>query len=412
VHTRPARAERRWHAGLLGALCILLLLAGCAQNVKRVNEVPAERAESELPPEALIDVNIAVFDTGLPQAEQADPPENVFPEIRRAEARHIPVTLRDTLERTGYWGAVRVVPEPIDWSELQISGTILHSDGDALVLRVRAEDARGRAWFERTYSEQAARVLYDGGPVAEDPFQDLYNRIANDLLEVRRQLDADELRNIRQVAELRFGNELAPESYGNFLEAENGRFQVVGLPAEGDPMVDRVAAIRERDYRLIDALDMHYRQFQQQVAAPYDQWRAATYNEIQELRELRRQSLWQRLIGAAAVVGGIVAGSQAETRVGADMATAAVIGGVLVFQSGMAKSQEARMHAQAVRELGQSLERDVAPRVVELEGKTVTLSGSAEAQYEEWRGLLRELYAAETGFVQPSDTGEGDDGRL
>jgi hypothetical protein len=29
----------------------------------------------------------------------------------------------------------------------------------------------------------------------------------------------------------------------------------------------------------------------------------------------------------------------------------------------------------------------------------VTLSGSAEAQYEEWQRLLKDLYIAETGFA-------------
>jgi hypothetical protein len=37
--------------------------------------------------------------------------------------------------------------------------------------------------------------------------------------------------------------------------------------------------------------------------------------------------------------------------------------------------------------------------VVEIEGKTVTLTGTVEAQYEEWQRLLREIYTAETGVV-------------
>jgi hypothetical protein len=48
---------------------------------------------------------------------------------------------------------------------------------------------------------------------------------------------------------------------------------------------------------------------------------------------------------------------------------------------------------------------------VELEGQTVTLSGSAEAQYEEWRRLLKDIYAAETGFASSEtrrDQGAGD----
>ena len=37
--------------------------------------------------------------------------------------------------------------------------------------------------------------------------------------------------------------------------------------------------------------------------------------------------------------------------------------------------------------------------VVEFQGTTHRLTGAAEAQYQEWRRLLRELYMAETGLI-------------
>ena len=42
--------------------------------------------------------------------------------------------------------------------------------------------------------------------------------------------------------------------------------------------------------------------------------------------------------------------------------------------------------------------------VDEVEGRTLRLSGSAEAQYADWRRLLRKLFAAETGL--PVDLNE------
>jgi hypothetical protein len=36
--------------------------------------------------------------------------------------------------------------------------------------------------------------------------------------------------------------------------------------------------------------------------------------------------------------------------------------------------------------------------VVDVEGRTLQLKGSAEQQYAEWRQLLRELYEHETGL--------------
>jgi len=71
------------------------------------------------------------------------------------------------------------------------------------------------------------------------------------------------------------------------------------------------------------------------------------------------------------------------------------------------------LHIEALKELGESLSGDLKPRVIELDGKTVTLSGSAEAQYQEWRELLRKIYVEETGFTPsasgPETTGGADD---
>ena len=51
----------------------------------------------------------------------------------------------------------------------------------------------------------------------------------------------------------------------------------------------------------------------------------------------------------------------------------------------------------ALKELTQSFQAEVAPQVVEVEGQTLRLTGTAEDQYREWRKLLRQLYEEETG---------------
>ena len=59
---------------------------------------------------------------------------------------------------------------------------------------------------------------------------------------------------------------------------------------------------------------------------------------------------------------------------------------------------------QALEELGSSLGSEIAPQVIELEDQTVTLTGSVEDQYQQWRELLRQIYEAEVGelaTVQP-----------
>ena len=85
---------------------------------------------------------------------------------------------------------------------------------------------------------------------------------------------------------------------------------------------------------------------------------------------------------------------------------AALIGGAMVIQSGIQKGKETKMHLAALRELASSFDSEIAPVLIEVEGRTLTLEGSAETQFTEWRRMLREIFAAETGFPLDPDTGQ------
>jgi hypothetical protein len=67
--------------------------------------------------------------------------------------------------------------------------------------------------------------------------------------------------------------------------------------------------------------------------------------------------------------------------------------------SGYRKREEARIHEESLRELSGSFESEATPLVVDVEGRTLRLTGTAEEQYAEWRKLLHELYKEETGLV-------------
>ena len=74
------------------------------------------------------------------------------------------------------------------------------------------------------------------------------------------------------------------------------------------------------------------------------------------------------------------------------------------------------MHSDSLKQLGESFQAEVQPLVVDVEGKTLQLKGTAEEQFHEWRRLLKELYENETGVplqapattaASPSPTGPG-----
>ena len=74
-------------------------------------------------------------------------------------------------------------------------------------------------------------------------------------------------------------------------------------------------------------------------------------------------------------------------------------GGVAAVISGYRKNEEAKIHTDSLKEISGSFQTEAAPLVVDVEGRTLRLTGTAEEQYAEWRRLLHELYKEETGLV-------------
>ena len=70
----------------------------------------------------------------------------------------------------------------------------------------------------------------------------------------------------------------------------------------------------------------------------------------------------------------------------------------------MGKSQEANLHRDSLKELGESFDSEAEPLLIEIEGQTRRLTGTAEEKYREWRRLLREIYSRETGLVTLSES--------
>mgnify|MGYP005666377523 FL=1 len=76
-----------------------------------------------------------------------------------------------------------------------------------------------------------------------------------------------------------------------------------------------------------------------------------------------------------------------------------------LIKSGLERRAEANIHSLALEELGQSLEAEITPQVIELEDRTIQLSGTIEDQYGQWREILSDIYAAEIAEL-PTDTSQ------
>jgi hypothetical protein len=390
---------------LLCAWAQLTISTACAtQQIDTDNSVELVQAATEIPEQQLLDVGIQVFDPGVPP-NQEEIPDDVFPEVRKAEARYIAIHLAQTMQETGHWGAVRVVPSASDAIDLKVTGRIFSSNGRQLVMHVLAVDPTGRVWVNQKYKGLADPAAYQEERVGtREPYQNMYNQISNDILQAREKLKGAQLTEIQQVADIKFAATLAPTPYADYVDVDRkGRYTVQQLPADDDPMIQRIDSIREREYMFVDTLNQQYANFYAQMIEAYDNWRRYSYQEQLALAELRRKARIQKIVGALAVLGAMFA--EADSAAEAALRDAAALGGMAAIQAGMATSQAAKIHVEALRELAASFEAEVEPLVIEVEGKTLRLTGSAETQYEKWREMLREIYSTETG--SPIDPNAG-----
>jgi hypothetical protein len=388
-------------------VALLSLLAGCmVQEQRPMQRVAAQKATTEVPQDELLDVAVRLFDPNIPASEKDQEEEGIFPDVRKAESRYMAVLVRDTLEGTGEWGQVRVLPPGADGMDVFVDGRILHSDGRELELDVKVSDAAGRVWFAKRYEAEAdTRAYKEVVSKPRDPFQNLYNTLANDMLAARRELTREERVELHEIASLRFAADLAPYAFAPYLEKDRkGAYSLVRLPAPDDPVVERMNRIRERDYALVDTLNEYYTNFGESVDDPYTNWRKYSYEELEAQSLARRQAITKQVLGAVAVVGGIVAGSNSNSSAASAAATAAVLGGMYAFKAGIDQNAEIKTHTESLKQLGDSFEAEVQPMVVDVEGRTLQLTGSAEEQYAEWRQLLKELYENETGLPAAATT--------
>ncbi len=368
------------------------------------NGVQVEKPVGEISESQLLDVWIELFDPGELQKDE-DESKGLSMDIRKAEARYLPVLLHNTMEKTGYWGAVRVVPRDTEGGEVLVQGVILASDGERLELKITALDASGREWFSNTYAAEVSLQAYqDAEASGKEVFQPLFNAIANDLAASRATLTADDIQTVRRIAGLRFATDLAPDAFSGYLQrSDDGQFTIVRLPAKDDPMVRRVSAIRERDFLLIDTLNGHFDNFYRNMQRPYVQWRKARLEELESLRAIERDARNRKLIGAAAIVGAIaieVLGGNSTRAATGSLRNVMLVGGAYAIKSGFDKDSETMINRDAIKELGDSFSAESKPLVVEVEGESHKLTGSAEQQYAEWRTLLKQIYATETGLPE------------
>ena len=377
-----------------------------------------------------LSVLIPIFDPNIPKNSDDYAKEGVWPELRRAEANRFAVQLRDALIETGAFDSVRVSPDDKATGHLYVQGKILKSNGEDVKIGIEVIDISGRRLSSKTFSYRVKD--YDlqnpraaGSDLYEPIFQDAASRIALDV----KKIDAKRAKELIAIEEIRFAEYFSPEYFSKYLrQSKKTSFQteetddiglssnrkkmgglnrpdrrqyaessLAALPADGDPMLERVRALRIRDQMLIDNLQGDYDLFRNQMDRDYLVWQKEAFLESKALREARRSAITKKIIGALAIVAGAAAAANSSyyDPAPAAMGAVAIAAGASMVSAGMSDSRDAKMYQASFNELGKRINFEVAPRVMQMEDKTVDLKGTASEQYTAWRNFLYQFYEKE-----------------
>jgi hypothetical protein len=397
-HTRNTSSIR-----FLTTLFVLQLLTACAlpvpvpvpepQHVKRlldlvgdVNLIQAIQAPSA---NALLEIGVQVFSTAQKEAEEYEIGDWVFDEIIQKETQFLPHLLKNTLVDSRQWGAIRVIPDRDPSLDLIVEGQIVQSDGETLELQIRAFDSSGREWLNKTYADQSIQEEYPESTRFTldntfdainfvDPFQDIYNRIANDLVAVRTNLGEQTLRDLNLVTDMLYAGDLSPSDFsGAVKENEDGLLVIDRLPSLDDPMMARVADMKYRHHLFIDTVDEYYQTLYEDIQPAYVLWRRYSIDQITEI-ETSQQEASQSDYGSSS--------------------------GFLSLSQRYDRFKWSKIFEREFNDLAAGFNNELAPAFLELNSQVHGLTGTMEQQYREWRGILRRLFELENGELTTNAT--------
>lgn len=379
------------------------MLGGCSTigGSRSVDNVSLIYAQGDIPEDQLLDVNIRIFD----YASRSEVDEDDFYDERlmKTESRYMPYHLKQTLQNTGQWGSVHVVPTRPESMDVFVSGRIMESNGELLEVEVTVSDATGRQWFNTRYETEIDESRYVGARKdVNDPFQAFYNQVVNDMLAYRQTLSPRQLGDIRRIANMRFAQSLSPDAFRGYLSTNgDGEYQLQRLPADDDQQMTRILRLQEREFMFLDTLNLYYANLYDTMWEPYLQWRESYLAELRAREELESQARTRQILGVLAIAAAVAnqAYGNNDNYYSSAATVALATGGVMAFKSGMDISESATIHTEAIKELADSFNDDIDPVVIEVDGKTTALQGTARSQYQQWQQMLREIYFTETGFT-------------
>lgn len=348
-----------------------------------------------------LDIAVPVFDPGIPNDYSEQEKRGIFPEVRRAEANFLALKLASALTNAGQWGAVRVMPSRDNvLSDIVVYARITESTGGSFKASVTAVDSTGKRLLRKKYKQDVhPRFYIDRRNRGRDPYDKVMSEIVSDLYAKTRKMKASSVRKIKNTTTLRYGTMIAPDAFEGALKVsgkKTTRWKIKHMPAENDPMLQRVNMLRVRDNMFVDAMQTTYQNFSRNMSEDYLSWRKESSVEYQAMKKAKKKARGRIFGGILAAVAGVVVAAETKGDYG-DAAAIGLIGaGAVSIASGVEKNKEGNQYKAMMAEHARSFDTALEPQVVEFEEETATLTGTIEEQFVQFRALLARVYESET----------------
>lgn len=381
-------------------------LVGCATTSNHNSVGPKLSSSYEEKAETVatvpkLDVIIPVFDPGLSGNSESYKKDGIWPELRRAEANRFAYKLKQALDDTNEFGAVRVTPDETASGDLYVLGKIEESDGQDVKFGLIVVDISGKEWLDDTFKHEVQESFYDDNRNSgKDPYDPAFKEAADEIIDALKKRSSSDLDNLKYIADLRFGASFNDAAFMEYMNTKGRYIKLVSKPSDNDPLFQRVKAIRVREQLFVDNLQQNYVSFSQNMDDSYLAWQEASFTEKQLRYEAKKESIYKTIGGALLIALAIAAGASGDSdNSNIALDTAAVMGGIggaLLIVGGYKSREEAKLHQDAINELGESINLELEPQVITYEDETVELTGNIQQQFVQWREFLERIYEQES----------------
>ena len=174
----------------------------------------SEEQEASMDEELFLDVGVVLFDHGV---DELDDDQLAYLNVRKSEAVWFTAQMKQTLDNSNAWGLVRALPSSNSRMDVIVQGRLIESNGERVRLRIDVSDVSGKTWFSKEYQQIASQYAYNPEVnLPGDPFQALFNNIANDIFDYHAKLTPTQLLEIRSTTKILFARDFVPAAFNGY----------------------------------------------------------------------------------------------------------------------------------------------------------------------------------------------------